>query len=334
MRWLWVAFTLRFMLGDLKGTREVSEQALASSVSDPSCRCEAHHAMGGMLIERGELDASRDHFEAALAAYDEQHPQRSALGSDLGVFAHAWYRARTLAARRRGRRGGACRARHRARAAADHLFSQTIALAYAALLHQMRRDSGACSSARKRVVALCERLRVRLLRRLGAGAALDGRAVRSEPADGVEMIESALERLDAQPRAGAPAVLPLAARRNVQPRSDRRIARPRFWMRPSTMATRARRRVVASRAVSSEERARAAAGARRDASPGPRAGPRAKQPGPGAADSRVVDCAIDLSDASGLPRIPSDKAQMAANAFTNALGTLGSHTLSLTGGSL
>ena len=45
------AFTLRFMLGDLKGTREVSEQALARSVSDPSCRCEAHHAMGGTLVE-------------------------------------------------------------------------------------------------------------------------------------------------------------------------------------------------------------------------------------------------------------------------------------------
>jgi hypothetical protein len=29
VRWLWVAFTLRFMLGDLKGTRDVSEQALA-----------------------------------------------------------------------------------------------------------------------------------------------------------------------------------------------------------------------------------------------------------------------------------------------------------------
>ena len=100
VRWMWVAFTLRFMLGDLKGTREVSEQALARSVSDPSCRCEAHHAMGGMLSSMGELDASRHHFEAALAAYDERHPQRSALGSDLGVFAHAVVRAHALAARR------------------------------------------------------------------------------------------------------------------------------------------------------------------------------------------------------------------------------------------
>src|ERR1700681_1579526 len=95
VRWLWAAFGLRFVLGNLKGALELSEQALACSVSDPSCRCEAHHAMGGTLMNVGELDASKHHFEAALAAYDDEHPQRSALGSDRCVFAHAWY-AHTL----------------------------------------------------------------------------------------------------------------------------------------------------------------------------------------------------------------------------------------------
>jgi hypothetical protein len=59
----WVAFTLRFMLGDLKATRAASEQALARSADDPACRCEAHHAMGGTLSSLGELDASADHFK-------------------------------------------------------------------------------------------------------------------------------------------------------------------------------------------------------------------------------------------------------------------------------
>ena len=53
VRWLWAAFTLRFMLGDLKRTRQVSEQALAISVFDPTCLCEAHHAMGGTLSSLG-----------------------------------------------------------------------------------------------------------------------------------------------------------------------------------------------------------------------------------------------------------------------------------------
>jgi DNA-binding SARP family transcriptional activator len=196
VRWLWAAFTLRFMLGDLKGTREVSEQALASSVSDPTCRCEAHHAMAGTLSSVGELDASRYHFEAVLAAYDERHPQRSALGSDLGVFAHAWY-AHTLwllgdepAAVSHGEEGVALARR------LDHLYSQTLALAYAALLHQMRRDADQVLDCAEAVVALCERYGfayygdwARVL--IGWSRGLE------RPAEGVEMIELALERLDA-----------------------------------------------------------------------------------------------------------------------------------------
>jgi tetratricopeptide (TPR) repeat protein len=197
VRWLWVAFTLRFMLGDLKGTREVSELALACSLSDPSCRCEAHHAMGATLSSIGELDASRLHFEAALTAYDERHPQRSALGSDLGVFAHAWY-AHALwllgdenAAVTHAEEGIALARR------LDHMYSQTLALAYAGLLHQMRRDTNHVLDCAEAVVALCDRY--------GFGyygdwaQALIGWARgQQRPTEGVEMIESALERLDAK----------------------------------------------------------------------------------------------------------------------------------------
>ncbi len=211
VRWLWVAFTLRFMLGDLKGTREVSEQALARSATDPSCRCEAHHAMGGTLLALGELDASRHHFEAALAAYDERHPQRSALGSDLGVFAHAWY---SHALWLLGDESGAVACVDQAIALAqrrDHLYSQTLALAYAALLHQMRLDIDRVRACAEAVVALCERY--------GFGyygdwaQALIGWARgQAHPADGVEIIESALERLDrSRARARRPYYLSLLA---------------------------------------------------------------------------------------------------------------------------
>jgi DNA-binding SARP family transcriptional activator len=195
VRWLWAAFGLRFVLGDLKGALELSEQALACSVSDPSCRCEAHHAMGGTLLNFGELDASKHHFEAALAAYDEEHPQRSALGSDLGVFAHAWY-AHTLwllgdenAAVAHAEHGIALARR------LDHMYSQTLALAYAALLHQMRLDTERALGCAEAAVALCERYGFAYY---GDWAhALIGWARGQErPAEGVEIIESALERLD------------------------------------------------------------------------------------------------------------------------------------------
>jgi tetratricopeptide (TPR) repeat protein len=195
VRWLWVAFTLRFMLGDLAGTREVSEQALARSASDPSCRCEANHAMGGTLLSLGDLDASRRHFDAALAAYDEAHPQRSALGSDLGVFAHAWY-SHTLWLL--GEEHAAVSHADEAVALArrlDHMYSQTIALAYAALLHQMRHDTERVIACADAAVALCERY----------GFAYYGDWARvligwargqEKPAEGIEIIEAALERLD------------------------------------------------------------------------------------------------------------------------------------------
>ena len=196
VRWLWVAFTLRFMLGDLKGTREVSEQALARSLADPSCRCEAHHAMGGTLSSVGELDAARHHFEAALAAYDERHPQRSALGSDLGVFAHAWYsHALWLLGDEDAAVVHADQGIELARRL-DHMYSQTLALAYAALLHQMRRDTHGVLDCAQAAVGLCARYGFAYY---GDWAtALVGWARGQErPSEGVQMIESALERLDA-----------------------------------------------------------------------------------------------------------------------------------------
>jgi DNA-binding SARP family transcriptional activator len=196
-RWLWVAFTLRFMLGDLKGTREVSEQALARSRSDLSCRCEAHHAMGGMLSSVGELDASRHHFEAALAAYDERHPQPSALGSDLGVFAHAWYsHALWLlgdenAALSHAEQGVALARR------LDDMYSQTLALAYAALLHQMRGDRKQVVDCAEAVVALCDRYGFAYYGDW-AQVLVGWARGQDRPAEGIAMIESALARLDAK----------------------------------------------------------------------------------------------------------------------------------------
>jgi DNA-binding SARP family transcriptional activator len=197
VQWLWAAFTLHFVRGDLNATRETAEATLARSRSDPSCRCEAHHAMGATLSSVGELDASRDHFEQALAAYDERTPRRSALGSDLGVFAHAWY-AHTLwllgddaAALSHAEQGIALAER------LDHLYSRTLALAYAALLHQMRRDTEQLLASANKVRTLCERHEIGYY---GDWATILIGWARGqiEAAEGIEMIEYALESLDRQ----------------------------------------------------------------------------------------------------------------------------------------
>jgi len=195
VRWLWVAFTLRFMLGDLRATRAISEQALAYSERDPSCRCEAHHAMGGTLISAGEIVAACRHFEIALASYDEQHPQESALGSDLGVFAHAWY---SHALWLRGDEAAALIHASNALALAerrDHPYSETLALAYAALLHQLRGD-------RDHLVECAERA-VTYTGRYGIGYYGDWARVllgwargQDHPDEGVAAITAALAQMD------------------------------------------------------------------------------------------------------------------------------------------
>jgi tetratricopeptide (TPR) repeat protein len=185
------------MLGDLKRARAISEQALARSVSDPSCRCEAHHAMGASLLHAGELDASRHHFEAALAAYDEQRPQQSALGSDLGVFANAWF---SHALWLLGDEDAATARVERAVALArrlDHPYSEALALAYAALLHQMRRDPDRVLECANAVVALCGRYGFGYYGDW-AGVLIGWARGQERSADAVASIESALERLDAQ----------------------------------------------------------------------------------------------------------------------------------------
>jgi DNA-binding SARP family transcriptional activator len=195
VRWLWVAFTMRYMLGDLRRTREVSELALARSEVDPSCRCEAHHAMGGMLLSVGQLDAAKRHFEKALAVYDETHPQRSALGSDLGVFTHAWgshglwLLGESDQAVAWSNSGIALAER------LDHKYSQTIAHAYAALLHQMRLDVERVETSAAAAVALCERYGFAYYGDW-AQALLGWARGRDRPAVGMAIIESALERLD------------------------------------------------------------------------------------------------------------------------------------------
>lgn len=196
VRWLWVAFTMRYVLGELKRARALAEEALARSVTDSSYRLEAHHSMAAWLLSAGELERSKEHFEAALSAYDERTGRRSPLGSDLGVFVHAWC-AHPLWLL--GEEEAALAHAEQAIALArrfDHPFSLTIALAYAGLLHQMRRDTAALVKSADAVVALCEKYGFAYYRDW-AHVLLGWVRGQERPAEGVEIIEAALTRLDA-----------------------------------------------------------------------------------------------------------------------------------------
>ena len=127
--------------------------------------------MGGTLLSVGDLDASKQHFEAALAAYDERHPQRSALGSDLGVFANAWYTHTVVAPRTTRTPRSRAPTGDRARPATRPLVQRDPRA------RVCRGSFTRCVSTPSRVLACAEAavdavraIRIRVLRRLGAGA--------------------------------------------------------------------------------------------------------------------------------------------------------------------
>jgi hypothetical protein len=151
--------------------------------------------MAGTLLSFGELAASKQHFDASLAAYDEKHPQRSALGSDLGVFAHAWSsHTRWLLGEDDEALAHADEGIRLARRL-DHLYSQTLALAYAALLHQMRLDVDRVLECAQEAISLCERYGFAYYGDW-ASALIGWARGQEQPAEGVTIIESALARLD------------------------------------------------------------------------------------------------------------------------------------------
>jgi DNA-binding SARP family transcriptional activator len=197
-RWLWGLWGVAFVLGDHDRASAAAKQALMQSQSEPSCVCEAHHAMGGILISSGELVAAQQHFDTAIAAYDERTPQFSAFGSDLGVFSYAW------SAHVVWLLGDAAAAVDRAEAAIalarrrGHVYSEILALAYAGLTHQFCRKLDRVSACAHEVVALSERYGYVYYRDwadilLGWVLGREGR-----PDDGVRLIEGALAHLDAQ----------------------------------------------------------------------------------------------------------------------------------------
>jgi predicted ATPase len=122
----------------------------------------------------------------------------SAFGSDLGVFAHAWS---AHALWLLGDAGGAIARAEEAIALArrlGHVYSETLALAYAGLTHQFQRDIAKVSECASAVVALSDRYGFAYYRDwadvlLGWVSGQEGR-----PEEGVHLIERALAHLDAQ----------------------------------------------------------------------------------------------------------------------------------------
>jgi predicted ATPase/class 3 adenylate cyclase len=130
---------------------------LAGRSQERTFEIEAHHAAGCNMYHLGHFAAARHHFEQSIALdAGERHGAHIQLyGSDVGVFCRA-YLGHSLW--QLGFPDRALELAREAQALADrlaHPFSVALAMAYAAMLQQFRRDrAGACAQA-EAAIALC-----------------------------------------------------------------------------------------------------------------------------------------------------------------------------------
>ena len=205
--------------GRAKETQELTRQVfvVARRRRDALFRMAAHAELGGTAFTLGHTTAARKHFELAEAlSHPAQHDAAvAAFGMDLGLFTRIWGTHLTW------HQGFPTRARAHAdkivRIAAElgHPFTQTITLAYAAMLAQFMQDVGEVGRLAQATIAHATEhgfpyyfAWARVLEgwsRVAQGAGANGR-----PGD------SRRNRRVADDRPVAPPLLPVPARRGMR----------------------------------------------------------------------------------------------------------------------
>ncbi len=143
---MWGLIAISVVRAEHRKTQVLAREALglAKKQRDPVFQIMAHMELGGSAFMLGDSASVRRHFREADDLYNpSQHPSHIAsFGVDLGLFSRLWA---THALWREGYPDQAfVRAEETLGRARDlsHPFTQTVALAYAAMLNQFRRDVG------------------------------------------------------------------------------------------------------------------------------------------------------------------------------------------------
>ncbi len=158
-RVLWGLWHFHIVRAELQIVQEVSAQflRLAQRCADPAYRLGGYWAVGGGAYCVGAFDVARQHWEQSFALYEDHRLASSVslYGSDLGVFSLCWaphavwhlgYPDQALTLSRRALTL-ACEL--------EHPYSLALALDYAAMLHQFRREHDAVSQQAETAVTLC-----------------------------------------------------------------------------------------------------------------------------------------------------------------------------------
>jgi DNA-binding SARP family transcriptional activator len=185
-------FAVRFVQGDIAESFRIAERSLALADRSPDDAGQAHFSWAGAATSMGEHAAALPHFEAAHALSIDRPP--SIVGTRPEVHGRAWS-AHVLWLL--GRDEEAVRwsdwAINRAESA-GHPYSLAVALAYATITHQLRRDRALVGDMAERTRQICARYDFAYYREWGVilqGWSLGGHA-------GVDLINQGLASLRAQ----------------------------------------------------------------------------------------------------------------------------------------
>jgi DNA-binding winged helix-turn-helix (wHTH) protein/predicted ATPase len=155
-------FSCHVVRSELQAAGDVAKQlsTLAERESDTTLRLVAQWALGQTLLFQGQVVPARVHLEQGIALYQpkEHHALRLRAGfpGDLGVF------CRCSAAHALWHLGYPDEALHHIQHALTlsgelaHPYSRALALAYAAMLHQFRRETHLAQGMAETAIALCQ----------------------------------------------------------------------------------------------------------------------------------------------------------------------------------
>jgi predicted ATPase len=145
--------------GNHQDAREVGEELLrlAQREQDPIYLAEAHLTLGGALFCLAEFVPASELLEQGADLYDPQHHQAhtALFAADMGVFCRAW------APHPLWHLGFPDRALARSRQALDlaeelaHPYTLAVALDYAAIFHQFRREAHIAYERAEAAIAIC-----------------------------------------------------------------------------------------------------------------------------------------------------------------------------------
>jgi predicted ATPase len=156
---LWGLLTCYLVRAQHQTARELGEQllTLAQRQQDTALLCLGHFALGAALYCLGAFAPACEHLEQSIALDDPRqgraHP--FLFGMDLGVFCRSWA---SHALWHLGCPDQALTMSHTALAQAcalSHPFSLALALNYAAILHQFRREAHATHEQAAAAMVLC-----------------------------------------------------------------------------------------------------------------------------------------------------------------------------------